>query len=301
MALPRDQPSAVAGAQVRSVRGSKGVSLRGLARAIGVSPATMTQIERGRTGLTVARLQRIAEAIGVPVREILETDPTVRSDADDGPEPLTPVLLTPSRTTPASDWRLYEPLAFDLVLHAALEEFVDVGYHGATVRGIASRAGLSVSGIYHYYPSKQHMLVAILDYTMADLLRRARGAQAEGRDPVERFSLQIEHLVLFHTHRAELGFVGAAEKRSLEPENALRIGALRTQQQRLVDTEVEDAVRLGHFRSDSPRERARAIVTMCTALPTWWRPEGPCSPGDMAAQYVAFAQDLMLRPDANRG
>ncbi len=103
------------------------------------------------------------------------------------------------------------------MLRAALDEFVHIGYHGATVRGIAARAGLSVPGIYHYYGSKQHMLMSIMEYAMCDLLRRARAAQADGRDPVERFSLQVEHLVLFHTHRAELGFVGAAEKRSLAP------------------------------------------------------------------------------------
>lgn len=182
------------------------------------------------------------------------------------------------------------------MLRAALDEFVHIGYHGATVRGIAARAGLSVPGIYHYYASKQHMLLTILEYTMAELLRRAEAAQAEGRDPVERFSLQVEHLALFHTHRAELGFVGAAEKRSLDPENSRVIAALRTSQQRLVDTEVTAAVRAGRFRVDKPHERARAIVTMCTALPTWWRQEGPYRPEEIAAQYVAFALDLMAQP-----
>jgi hypothetical protein len=43
---------------------------------------------------------------------------------------------------------------------------------------------------------------------MADLMHRAQAARADGHDSVERFSLLIENLGLFHTHRRELGFVG---------------------------------------------------------------------------------------------
>jgi AcrR family transcriptional regulator len=192
-----------------------------------------------------------------------------------------------------SEWRTYAPLDFDAVLRAALEEFLEIGYHGATMRGIASRCGLSVPGLYHHYASKQHMLLEILDLTMTELLERAGAARAQGRDPVERFSLLVEHLALFHTHRRELGFVGASEMRSLDTENRVKIAEMRNTQQRLVDEEVRGAVRDGHFRDDHPYEASRAVVTMCTALPNWWRPGGRLSPEQVAAQYVGFALDLM--------
>ena len=276
------------GAQVRQARMATGTTLRGLARELGVSPATLSQIETGRTGLSVHRLSRIAEALGLTVPQILDVVVAPAGEA---------VPFEPPRRTlgPATRvrWREYGPLDFDPVLRAALDEFLAIGYHGATVRGIAARAGLSVSGIYHYYTSKQHMLVAILDLTMADLLARARAAYEEGCDPVERFCLLVENLVLYHTHRRELGFVGAAEMRSFEPANRARIADLRTVQQRMVDHEVAEAVRLGRFRADHPHEAARAVVTMCTALPTWWRPDGPLSPEQVAEQYVGFARQMM--------
>lgn len=280
------------GAQIRVARTHRGLSLRGLARAIHVSPATVSQIELGRTGLSLARLHQIAAAIGVSVPEILDTDPTGAT----GPSACGTRIVRPGPEDPGpgSDWRSYGPLPFDVVLRAALEEFVHVGFHGATVRGIAARAGLSVPGIYHYHAGKQQMLMTILEYAMTDLLERATAARRDGADPVERFGLQVEHLVLFHTHRAELGFVGAAEKRSLDPDNSRTIAALRTRQQRFVDEEVADAVELGLFRSEDAHERARSIVTMCTALPTWWRPDGRYSPEEIAEQYVSIARDLML-------
>jgi AcrR family transcriptional regulator/transcriptional regulator with XRE-family HTH domain len=283
---------AALGAQVRTARASKGVSLRGLARILDVSPATLSQIENGRTVLTVSRLSRIADALALTVPQILDTiavGPRGEPDRE-------PVEVAPRPPALAANWRDYGPLGFDPVLSAALKEFVAIGYHGATVRGIAARSGLSVSGIYHYYISKQQMLVSILDHTMTDLLARATAARAEGRDAVERFSLLIEHLTLFHTHRRELGFVGASEMRSFDTENRQRIANLRITQQHMVDHEVEEAARLGRFRTDHPHEAARAVVTMCTALPTWWRPDGAYGPEQMAEQYVGFALDLMCRP-----
>ena len=286
---------AALGAQVRTARTSKGLTLRGLARALDVSPATLSQIENGRTGLTVHRLSRIADILDLTPADILDTVVTPAATPDQDT-----LKAAPHLPPTATHWREYGPLEFDPVLSAALEEFVAIGYHGATVRGIAKRCGLSVSGIYHYYTSKQQMLVSLMDFTMIDLLARARAAQAEGRDSVERFCLLVENLVLYHTHRRELGFVGGSEMRSFEPANRQKIAEMRTVQQRMVDHEVQDAVRHGRFRADHPQVAARAVVTMCTALPSWWRPDGPLTPEQVAEQYVGVALDMMRsRADAH--
>jgi AcrR family transcriptional regulator len=152
---------------------------------------------------------------------------------------------------------------------------------------------MSVPGLYNYFQSKQEMLVAILDITMEDLSRRSHLALAEGRDPVERFSLLVECLALFHTHRRELAFVGASEMRSLDPGPRARIAATRTAQQRMIDKEVEDGVRSGSFRTTRPKQASRAVVMMCTGLAQWYHADGPDSAESVAMQYVEFALDVV--------
>lgn len=274
------------GARVRAARLSRNLTLRALAEAVEVSPATLSQIENGHTGISVARLGRIADALAMAVSDVLDM------------QLGEPVPMPPQPgPAPVRNWRRYPPLDLDPVLRAALAEFVEVGYHGATVRGIAQRCGLSVSGLYHYHPSKQELLRGILDHTMSDLLARSNLALAEGGDPVSRFSLLVENLALFHTHRRELGFVGASEMRSLEPANRQVIAKLRNVQQHMLDDEVTAAVREGSFRTGHPRSAARAVATMCTALPTWWRPGGALSAEQVAVQYVGFALDLVRYVD----
>jgi AcrR family transcriptional regulator len=195
--------------------------------------------------------------------------------------------------TEAIAWREYAPLELAPPLAAALDMFVEFGYHGATVRNIAQRAGLSVPGVYHHWPSKQHMLVGLLDISMNDLLRRSASARSEGNDAVERLSRLVECLALYHTHRKELASIGASEMRGLEPANRAHIVALRVQQQRMFDEEILDGCRLRLFATQRPREASRAIVTMCTSLPQWFSSSGPSSPEAVASDYVGFALSLV--------
>lgn len=277
---------AALGRNIRELRSARGLTLREVAGLLAVSPATLSAIENGRTGISSERIARLAEALDVPVQRVFagpDEKPSAPTTAADSS------LLGPA----TGDWRSFTPLHLDPALAGALSSFLELGYHGAPMRTIAERANLSVPGLYHYYASKQEMLVAILDLTMSDLLARSQAARSEGEGPVERFALLVECLALVHTHRRELAFVGASEMRSLEPEARERVAAVRREQQRMVDLEVEEAVRSGAFATSQPHEAARAVVTMCTALAQWFRDNGPASAEQVAAQYVDFALDLV--------
>lgn len=257
------------GARLRAARRTAGLTLRHVAQALDVSAGTWSAVENGTTKIGDARLAKAAAVLGV--------DPAA--------------LRGPA---PAGSWRDFGPLRLDPPLAGALAAFVELGYHGATIRDIAQRARLSVPGVYHHWPAKQDLLVALLDLTMDDLLTRARAARAEADGPVERFTRLVECLALFHTHRRELGFIGASEMRSLDEPNRIRIAAVRQEMQHLVDDEVREGCRRGLLATPLPKEAARAVVTMCTALPQWWSPGGPSSPEAVARQYVGFALDVSI-------
>jgi AcrR family transcriptional regulator/DNA-binding XRE family transcriptional regulator len=261
------------GSRLREARRAAGLTLRAAAQALEVSPATWSAVENGHTGVGEGRLVAAAQLFG--------------ADPDS--------LRTPSAPAPDTGrtWREFSPLRLPPPLAGALEAFVELGYHGASIRDIAQRAGLSVPGLYHHWASKHDMLVALLDLTMEDLLERARAARVEGDGPVERFARLVECLALYHTHRRELGFIGASEMRSLDQPNRARIAAARQNVQRMVDDEVVEGSRRGLMATPLPREAARAVVTMCTALPQWWSPAGPSTPEVVARQYVDFALDLV--------
>lgn len=292
MVSPPNTPRPALGHTVRQSRRLAGVSLRELARRIGVSPATLSAIETGKTGLAVSRLHDIAAALHTTPDRLLAAghaagEPPDTASTSAGPD------------TPA-DWRVFEPLRVDPVLAAAITAFVRTGYHGATMRSIARLARMSVPGVYHHYRSKQELLVNTLDLTMADLIWRMhaadREADAGGGGGVERVRLMVQALALFHTHRRELASIGATEMRGLEPANRRRIAGLRNDVQHLLDAAIDHAIADGALHTTSPRHAGRAISTMCTSLAQWFRANGPDNPERIATEYARFALGLLGYP-----
>ncbi|WP_435832581.1 TetR family transcriptional regulator [Nocardia vinacea] len=274
-----------AGHLVRRARTAAGVSLRELARNIGVSAGTLSAIENDKTPLTVGRLDRIAAELGISTVDMLATRRPSAADATG---------TSPARSAgDGQTWRTFEPLTLDPALDAAITALLQTGYHGATMRSIAANAGMSVAGVYHYYPSKQDLLVAIFDLGMSDLYWRIPAARDDGATVVERFTNMVEALALFHTHRSDLAFIGASEMRSVDEPNRSRIAAQRNNVQRMIDDQVAAGIRTGEFTTRYPHEAARAVATMCTSLPQWFRPVGPVSQQQIAVEYAQFAVDIM--------
>jgi AcrR family transcriptional regulator len=50
------------------------------------------------------------------------------------------------------------------ILHEAMALFGDAGYRGASLREIAARCGLSHPGLLHHFPTKQSLLLAVLEH-----------------------------------------------------------------------------------------------------------------------------------------
>ncbi|KFF60264.1 TetR family transcriptional regulator [Cryobacterium sp. MLB-32] len=188
-------------------------------------------------------------------------------------------------------WRDYGEGSPPPMLQAALDCFVEHGYHGTKIRTVAARVGLSVPGLYHHYPSKHALLVSIVRFAMRDLLERCESALAEAGPSIEeRFRLLIQCLVLFHAHRSDLAFIAASEIRSLEGEARSEHIASRDRQQRMVDEIIDAGVAEGVFGTEYPREASLAIVTMCTGVAQWYRLDGALTPEELALRYDHLAR-----------
>ncbi|MFT4199244.1 TetR/AcrR family transcriptional regulator [Gordonia sp. (in: high G+C Gram-positive bacteria)] len=191
-------------------------------------------------------------------------------------------------------WRVYGPRALPAPLEAALTAFAEHGYDGTSVRDIAGRAGLSVPGLYHHYPSKQSLLQGLLDLTMRDLLERSEQALAQaGTDPVARFDALVESLLRFHMARQQQAFIASSEIRSIDEDYRTTYIGHRDREQRMVDDAIIAGVASGDFTTASPRGAGRAITTMCIGVSSWYRPDGPMSPDEVVAENLGFARAIV--------
>jgi transcriptional regulator with XRE-family HTH domain len=64
----------VIGERLREMRKMRGLSVREQAKQLGISPSTLSELERGISGISLQRLQSVAQSLGVSIADLLTHD-----------------------------------------------------------------------------------------------------------------------------------------------------------------------------------------------------------------------------------
>src|SRR5580693_3969375 len=84
------------------------------------------------------------------------------------------------------------------ILAHATEVFYEKGYEGASMRDLARSSGISLSGLYYYFESKEKLLYLIQKHTFSTIVERLRERLDEVSDPEQRIRVFIlNHLEYF--------------------------------------------------------------------------------------------------------
>src|SRR5215470_10949364 len=79
----------------------------------------------------------------------------------------------------------------DVVLDAAAHVFRRRGFGGATVRQVAQAAGMLPGSLHYRYPSKEALLLDLMERALNRVLEMGRSAVDGARDAVERLRLAL--------------------------------------------------------------------------------------------------------------
>lgn len=180
------------------------------------------------------------------------------------------------------------------ILNAALAAFGEKGFNGASMRDIARGAETSLSNLYNYFPSKSHLLAALLRSANDELLNRT-GAAVRGAEhgPVERLREAVKAYVGFVVDHQTAALVAISEVRYLEGEDRRQVVRARDSTQAIFGEIIAEGVAAGEFTTPYPDGAARNIVSMCSAISTWYHVDGPLSKDALADQHARYALALL--------
>ncbi len=187
------------------------------------------------------------------------------------------------------------------ILAAALREFADHGFSGATTAGIARRAGVTQPLVHHHFGSKQGLWNAVLADVYEDLnaVLEHTIEEMEDADPRTRFPRLLHALVTFNGRRPELSRLIRIESSVGSP----AFEELYTQWlSGLIDLfqrEVTAAMKDGALRPLDPRLAYSLIIGACTqpfAEPETVRRSFGLDMSDPATveRYAKFVVDVLL-------
>ncbi len=135
------------------------------------------------------------------------------------------------------------------LLEAAAAGFAEGGYSGTSIATIARTAGMSKSTVFHHFPSKEALYLAVIGDAVADFGQRLDHALSASDDIATTLRIfQREHIRHMDRHRQVVRLIlRELQDPALEHKRPLIIELLSTNFTRLVDR-LEAARRDGRIR-----------------------------------------------------
>src|SRR4051795_12252312 len=96
------------------------------------------------------------------------------------------------------------------IVEAAMALFAARGYRGTTIAQVAERVGMSDAGLLHHFPSKEHLLLAVLAHREERDIERMRSARADSATQLDAL-IELCRRNAANPHIVQLFTVIAAE------------------------------------------------------------------------------------------
>ena len=174
------------------------------------------------------------------------------------------------------------------VLAAAAAVFAERGFHRASVRDVGAEAGMSLAGLYHYFPSKAGLLHEITMRAFDSLLARL-DADPPG-PPRQRLTNFVRNHLSFFLSRPHEMKVLVRETDALPAGLAAEVeGRKRLYYQRCHDILRE--LDGGASGEDELRLATLALFGMLNWTHSWYRPDRDGSPELLSERLLALFLD----------
>ena len=179
------------------------------------------------------------------------------------------------------------------ILGIAFEMMAEKGYRGTSIAQVAARAGISQSGLLHHFPSKQALLIAVIDHRRsvdARLLEDGNGQELQGWAAFE----SLVELVRHNSSRPQVVrmFVTLCAE-AMDPDHPAHgwIRAHYADGERTLTAAIEAGVADGTMRAEMPAATiAHLTLSIMDGLQLQWLAgEGDL---DMAAEFEAYVDHL---------
>lgn len=160
------------------------------------------------------------------------------------------------------------------LLDIAADIFADKGYHHASIRDLSREAGVSLSGLYYYFRSKDELLFMIQERSLRRVLSRLEEQLAGITDPEAKLRIVIHNHVEFTALNMSAMRVLNHEYDALKGRFRTRIGQLRLKYSNTC-TEILRELRRSSGAADAvPLNIATsALLGMMNWIYAWYLPE----------------------------
>lgn len=190
----------------------------------------------------------------------------------------------------------------EVVLDAAAHVFRKRGFGGATVREVAQAAGMLPGSLHYRYPTKEALLLDLMERALNRVLALGRAAAESAPDPAERLRVSLRaHLEALLSGDDDF-YVLLYDWRSLEGSAVEGMLRLRARYEAFWDQMLQDAARAGWVRPGIDLELVRQFGFGAMNWVAQWRHDNdPRTPAEIADAFWTYLAFGLLADDKRRG
>jgi AcrR family transcriptional regulator len=189
----------------------------------------------------------------------------------------------------------------DKLLKTAIDLFAAKGFKGTSIRDIAQAMGMSISNIYHYFGSKEGLLLAVLEESSRRLLDRLKQVTRMDLEPRERFKLLLETHIRISEARMNEAKIFALDEEHLSPDGNEINRQIQRKVLNIYLKELQILKDLGVIRSNNLAITAFNIFGTINWLLRWYHPEGKLSLEEICQELVSFILNGISSDPASGG
>jgi AcrR family transcriptional regulator len=182
---------------------------------------------------------------------------------------------------PASETRFDQRLA-EILVHAT-DVFYQKGYEGASMRDLSRTSGVSLSGLYYYFESKEKLLYLIQKHTFSTIVERLRERLKDVANPEMRVRVFIlNHLEYFLANQKAMKVL-SHEDDVLKNGYGSEIAAIKREYYRICVGLLDELQREKGMEFSS-RLAVLSLFGMMNWIYTWHNPRVDANARDLANQ-----------------
>lgn len=182
------------------------------------------------------------------------------------------------------------------MLTCAAQSFLDKGFQGASIEGIAKAAAVSKLTIYRHYSTKSSLFLAVIQHYVSDYVSGLNETTNSSKQP-EQALMDIGHYIAthwFHSDNMKFSRIVIAEMHRIEGLAAL-IDQLMNESRAPVERYLAQLKAQGRVRFTDVRAATIQFVQLCVLGHYYLlRDESAMPDADTRARLVASGVDLFL-------
>ncbi|PBC42525.1 TetR family transcriptional regulator [Rhodococcus sp. ACPA4] len=155
----------------------------------------------------------------------------------------------------------------EAILDATMAEIAERGYRGTTLAAVAERVGLTQPGLLHHFPSKEHLLIGVLDardrWDAAALLANSTDVRLSHLEQIVEFNADRPGVVQTFTALAAESATGQHPAREFFTE---RYASVREGMAELLRAELGDRLAGGL----TPEQAAPLLIAVIDGIQIQW-------------------------------